>query len=87
MSKRIRAFIWWQLIYLADRICPEQAFRRTGVTFYFVEGKGVVTEFATGRGCPLWHQGKADYEKAHQVQLSPPATPPTTESGNNDPRP
>lgn len=53
--------------YLADRLAPEDAFRKTCISFEFVTHKGIVTN-TEGHGCPLWYQGRANFEKAHERQ-------------------
>ena len=71
---KIRFWIWRKLIYLADRIAPEQAFRRTSeLSFTFQRDVGIVVHGADGyskhrghsKGCPLWYHGP-DYELAHK---------------------
>lgn len=53
-----------RLHFLADRICPEYAFRcMSGWAFTFEQRKGI-TFNEDGRGCKLWYHGP-DYEKAH----------------------
>ena len=56
-----------RLGFWADRLAPEEAFRKTHIGFEFVTGKGIVTN-TEGHGCPLWYQGREDYEKAHERQ-------------------
>lgn len=73
--KRIRFWMWRKLICVADRIAPEQAFRRTStLSFTFERGIGIVVHGADShttdttfpdKGCPLWYHGP-DYELAHE---------------------
>lgn len=75
MRKKIRFWIWERLIFLADRIAPEMAFRRTSaLTFTFERNIGIAVHGADNtwtdkepfpRGCPLWYHGP-DYELAHK---------------------
>lgn len=57
-----RGWLAWRLARIADRICPEQAFRKAGFTFRFVKGTGAVlwdgqsSPYPPG-GCPLWYYG------------------------------
>ncbi len=67
--RSIRRRIARRLGFLADRLAPEDAFRRTCISFEFVTGKGIVTN-TEGRGCPLWYQGRADYDRAHEWQTA-----------------
>lgn len=60
----VRTRIAWWLRILADHIDPERAPRRTGMTFTFEYGKGVVLRY-DGRGCPLWYLSRSDYRRAH----------------------
>lgn len=58
---RIRGFGWrgclaWKLRFLADRISPETAFRKSAVSYEFVKWVGIVTNLE-GKGCPLWYYG------------------------------
>lgn len=62
----MRRWIATRLRYLADGIDPAGAPRFTGYAFRFVQGRGIVFEARTDRGCPVWYLGEADYEKAHQ---------------------
>jgi len=64
------SFRYWlaqRLRFLSDRIHPDSAFRHTGMSFHFKTGHGIIMEECSGRGCPLWYQGRDDYELAHQV--------------------
>lgn len=51
----------------ADRLAPEDAPRKTCISFEFVTGKGIVTN-TDGHGCPLWYLGMDDYARAHERQ-------------------
>jgi hypothetical protein len=48
----------------ADRMDPDRAPRAMGYTFTIEPGQGIVFH-ENGPGCPLWHLGRAEYERAH----------------------
>lgn len=60
---RLRKWLWLHLIFLADRIAPDEAFRCTGFSFEFVQNVGFAVN-DEGHGCPIWYSGRADYERA-----------------------
>jgi hypothetical protein len=62
VSARARVGAW--LRKWADRIDDDHAPRRSGISFTFEEGRGIVTN-QEARGCPLWYLSSADYERAH----------------------
>lgn len=59
-----RARVAWWLRCWADRLDPDSAPRALGMSFTFEDRTGIVFR-DDGRGCPLWHLGHADYERAH----------------------
>lgn len=72
----VRAWLATRLRYLADRLSPETAWRRTGMRFEFVENVGILVHGADAvdpkstryrapeRGCWLWYE-TPDYANAH----------------------
>jgi hypothetical protein len=59
----MRRWIALHLVFLADRIAPEDAFRHSGMSFEFVENVGVEWNW-DGHGCPIWYSGQEDYRRA-----------------------
>jgi hypothetical protein len=61
----LRTRLGWFLRRTADRIDPSSAPRAVGYSFTFELYEGI--RFRTdGRGCPLWHLGEADHDRAHE---------------------
>jgi hypothetical protein len=58
-----------RLRFLADRLSPETAIRRTGLRFGFVDRVGLVVNMSDTVGCPLWYYGP-DYEQAHDPAVA-----------------
>jgi hypothetical protein len=73
-----------RLRFLADRISPETAMRRTGLRFGFVGAVGVVVSFEPAAGCPLWYYGP-DYEQAHDPAVAGVAVRPAPPQRDPDP--
>lgn len=53
-----------RLRFLADRIDHHGAPKRAHWTFTFENREGIRFR-EDGRGCPLWHYGGDDYQRAH----------------------
>lgn len=49
---------------IADRLDPEGAPRGMSYSFTFEDGEGIRFR-DDGKGCPLWHLGQDDYQRAH----------------------
>jgi hypothetical protein len=62
--KGLRARIARRLRWWADRIDNPGAPKAMSVRFTFEDRVGIVFR-DDGRGCPLWHYGDQDYERAH----------------------
>lgn len=77
-SGPVRRWVATRLIFAASRIDPYGAFRRTSMTFEFVEGVGVEWQWGGG-GCPLWYYGQDDYAKAWAHDGHPPKGNPVHE--------
>lgn len=61
---KLRSWIWHKLVYLADRISPEDAFRSFGGGYAvrLRKGEGWVLD-KDGVGVPIWYQGEDSYRK------------------------
>lgn len=66
----MRRWLWRKLIYLADRVAPDDAFRRMGSSFTFERGIGIVFHENGERGCPMWYH-TPDYDRAHTEARNP----------------
>lgn len=65
-EKKVRSWAWEKLVFLADRISPDDAFRHaSGLSVYLEEGVGWVLS-RNGKGIPVWYYGP-DYDKAYEV--------------------
>lgn len=62
MSMKRRLAIWMRK--MADRLDYAGAPRRVSWSFTIEHNEGVRFR-DDGKGCPLWHLGDADYERAH----------------------
>ena len=58
-----RRWVAQHLTFAAARIHRPSAFKRTHLSFEFVDGVGIVTN-EDGHGCPLWYYGDDDYARA-----------------------
>ena len=64
-EKKVRTWAWERLVFLADRISPDDAFRKmSGYSLYLREGEGWVLS-RDGIGVPLWYRGHEDYERRY----------------------
>jgi hypothetical protein len=62
--EKLRSWIWHRLVFLADRISPEDAFRCTGYSMRLRKGHGWVFEPHDGRnGVKLWYKGDRSYKE------------------------
>ena len=68
-----RAKVGWKLRIWADRIDPDHAFRRSGMTVTLERGRGWVLhspDLNSPPGCPVWYYGP-DYDLAHDEAENP----------------
>lgn len=59
-NKEVRSWIWERLVFLADRISPEDAFRATGLYIHLKKGEGWVLD---DKGVQVWYKGEAEYKE------------------------
>lgn len=59
---KLRSWVWHRLVYLADRISPEDAFRATGLYFHMKKGAGAVLD---DKGVQIWYKGQDYNEHSH----------------------
>lgn len=65
LEKKLRTWAWERLVYLADRISPEDAFRKmSGLTVQLKVGEGwVLNKSRDGKGVPIWYCGQQSYDE------------------------
>ena len=64
LEKKVRSWAWHRLVFLADRISPEDAFRATGYSMRLVRGTGWKFEEHDGEnGVQLWYKGVREYDE------------------------
>jgi len=56
----VRSWVWHRLVFLADRISPEDAFRCTGMRTHLKKGVGWVLD---DKGVELWYKGQKEYDE------------------------
>lgn len=63
-EKKARSWAWERLVFLADRISPEDAFRKmSGLTVQLKVGEGwVLNSSRDGKGVPIWYRGQQSYD-------------------------
>lgn len=62
-TAKLRSWAWHRLVYLADRISPENAFRATGLHIHLKKGVGWVLNTSGDRkGIPVWYRGSQTYD-------------------------
>lgn len=59
----MRRWLATRLLFWSARLDPEGTFRRTSMSFEFVENVGVEWNW-DNHGCPLWYFGRKDYLRA-----------------------
>lgn len=64
LEKKLRSWAWERLVFLADRISPEDAFRKmSGLTVQLKVGEGwVLNRSRDGKGVPIWYRGQQSYD-------------------------
>lgn len=63
-EKKVRTWAWERLVFLADRISPEDAFRYTSYSMRMRKGHGWVFEEHDGKnGVKLWYKGSREYKE------------------------
>lgn len=63
-EKKVRSWAWHRLVFLADRISPEDAFRATGYSMRLTRGSGWKFEEYDGEnGVQLWYKGSREYNE------------------------
>lgn len=67
MRRPLKRWAWDRLVYAADRIAPDEAFRCTGLRLRFnhTTKRFEVSQFAPASddwddGCQIWYRGKAE---------------------------
>lgn len=64
LEKKLRSWVWHRLVFLADRISPEDAFRYTSYSMRLRKGHGWVFEEHDGKnGVKLWYKGSREYNE------------------------
>lgn len=64
LEKKLRSWAWERLVFLADRISPEDAFRSCGYSMRLAPGVGWIFEPHDGKhGVKLWYKGSREYEE------------------------
>jgi hypothetical protein len=64
LEKKLRSWVWHRLVFLADRISPEDAFRCTGYSIRLNVLEGWVFEQHDGKnGVMLWYKGSKNYDE------------------------
>lgn len=61
-TEKLRSWAWERLVFLADRISPEDAFRCTGYSMRQTR-EGWKFEEHKGMGFKLWYKGSREYEE------------------------
>lgn len=65
-EKKARTWVWTRLVYLADRISPDDAFHSTGFSMRLTRGSGWHFEKHDGKnGVLLWYRGRTYSEHSH----------------------
>jgi len=62
-TKKVRSWLWHRLVFLADRISPEDAFRSMGMTVHLRGREGWVLDQKGKQGFGIWYRGTKDYEE------------------------
>lgn len=64
-EKKVRTWAWERLVFLADRISPDDAFRKmSGLTVQLKVGEGwVLNKSRDGKGVPIWYCGQQSYDE------------------------
>lgn len=60
LEKKLRSWVWHRLVFLADRISPEDAFRATGLRIHLKKGVGWVLD---DKGVQIWYKGMKEYNE------------------------
>lgn len=64
LEKKLRSWAWERLVFLADRISPEDAFRSCGYSMRLAPGVGWIFEPHDGKhGVKLWYKGMREYKE------------------------
>lgn len=65
LNKKLRSWLWYRLVFLADRISPDDAFRRMGgLTVQLSPGKGwIINHSDDGKGVPIYYCGQRTYDE------------------------
>jgi hypothetical protein len=71
--RKFRSWIWHRLIFLADRISPEDAFHCTGISMSLRKDHGWVLNTKDGeKGVMLWYRGSKHYTEMSHARYDEP---------------